>query len=111
MTRWTLRAIGALAVTLGTSAAWAQPAAQTGTVAGQVIAAANRTPLVGAQVGVAGTPLGAVAANEGRFTLRNVPAGARTLHVQLIGYSPVDLPVTVTAGRVTTVTVEMKDVP
>lgn len=112
----------ALAVAAALPAAGAQPprsttpagpaaSADAGAITGQVLASANRTALEGAQIAVTGTPLRALAGADGRFTIRNVPAGTHTLHVQLIGYAPNDQQITVAAGRTLTLTVEMKDVP
>src|SRR5438034_10590751 len=61
-------------------------AAQTGTVTGRVTAAETGTPIVGAEVSVAGTGLGTRTAQEGRFTLLNVPAGPHDLRIPAIGY-------------------------
>jgi TonB-linked SusC/RagA family outer membrane protein len=115
MTRWTLRAF--VALTLAAPAA-AQPvtrpaagAPATGTVVGRVVGAANGNPIVGAQVVVVGTQIGAMAGAEGRFTIRNVPAGAQQLRAQFIGFAPTVLPVTVTAGQTSTVNFEMRDTP
>jgi len=111
MTRWTVRAMCLLVST----AAFAQqpnaPAGPTGTIVGQVVNVENRAGLAGAQLGITGMQLRAQAAVEGRFMIRGVPAGAHTLHVQLIGFTPVDLPVTVVAGQTTTVTAELKNIP
>jgi TonB-linked SusC/RagA family outer membrane protein len=88
-----------------------QPSAGVGTVVGQVIDVESRLPLAAAQVSVVGTTLGSAAGAEGRFVIRNVPAGARILRARLVGYNPVEQPITVTAGGTTTVNFEMKDAP
>ena len=101
----------ALSLTGSTAAAAQQPQVGVGTVAGQVIAADSRLPLAGAQVSVVGTTLGATAGAEGRFTIRSVPEGARTLRVRLVGYAPIERAVTVTAGATITANFEMIDAP
>ena len=110
MIRWTLRALAVLALAVAPAAAQ-QPAAQVGTVVGRVVGAGNGAPIVGAQVVVVGTQTGAGAGAEGRFTIRNVPAGARQIRAQFIGFAPTVLPVTVAAGQTATLNFEMKDTP
>ncbi|MGH7460976.1 MAG: TonB-dependent receptor plug domain-containing protein, partial [Longimicrobiales bacterium] len=73
-----------------------------GIVAGQVVRAGTTSPLVGAQVVVVGSQLGALTNAEGRYIIRGVPAGNRTVRMQLMGYSAVDQAVTVTAGGTAT---------
>ena len=78
---------------------------------GQVLAAESKAPLQGALVSVTGTTLRATATAEGRYVLRNVPAGSQTIRVQLLGFSPKEQAVTVTAGGTATANFEMKDIP
>src|SRR5688500_11782264 len=85
-----------------TTAAAQQPPVQTGTVIGQVISVDTRLPLAGAQVSVVGTTLGTAVGAEGRYVIRNVPAGAHVVRARLVGYGPVEQPVTVTAGATAT---------
>jgi len=58
--------------------------AQAGRISGTVTDSA-RTPLVGAQVGVVGTRLGAVTDASGRFTISGVDAGTYEVRVQRLG--------------------------
>ncbi len=74
----------------------------TGIVSGQVTDQETSAPLVGVQVFVAGTNLSAVSNTQGRYTIRNVPAGTITVRAVLIGYSQQDAQVTVTAGGTVT---------
>lgn len=62
-------------------------AQETGTIQGMVVEAQSRQPIAAARVSVEGTVLGTATAADGSYTLRNVPAGARTVRVQLIGYA------------------------
>jgi TonB-linked SusC/RagA family outer membrane protein len=62
-------------------------AAQVGQIAGRVIDRGSDQPLVGAQVFLEGTALGALTQEDGRYLISNVPEGTYTLVVQLIGYS------------------------
>ncbi len=48
---------------------------------------------------IAGTQLGGLTGDDGRFSLRNVPTGAVTLVVQRIGYEAKRVPVNVTANE------------
>ena len=60
--------------------------AQTGTITGRVIEASSNTPLVGVNVGLAGTTLGAATDTSGRFAISNVPVGTYTVEASLVGY-------------------------
>ena len=113
MTRWKLRAFAAMTIiaTTASGALAQQPAGPLGTVSGQVVSAESKTPLQGAQVSVVGTALRATATAEGRYVLRNVPAGSQTVRAQLLGFSPKEQAVTVTAGGTATANFEMKDIP
>ena len=99
MSRWFQRT-AALALTLGmVQAGSAQQPAPRGTITGQVTLAENGAPAVSAQVHIVGTSMGALTGTDGRYTLLNVPAGPRTVRVQLLGYGVPDQTVSVTAGR------------
>ena len=77
-------------------------AAQDGTIMGQVVDRTSSQPLAGAQVYIVGTTLGALANQDGRFMIRQVPAGEHELRATLIGYSPETHTVTVVAGETAT---------
>jgi TonB-dependent starch-binding outer membrane protein SusC len=83
-------------------------AQETGTVTGQIVDASNQRPLIGAQVSVTGTGIGALAGSEGRYTLPNVPAGEVEVQVQFLGYSAQRRTVTVPAGQTVTVDFELR---
>lgn len=72
----------------------------TGTVTGQVIDQATQRPLPDAQVIIGGTQIGARTGEDGRFTVRGVPAGTRQVRVIRIGYGSVVRQVAVGAGTV-----------
>jgi TonB-linked SusC/RagA family outer membrane protein len=96
--RTALTAVTALALTL-----WAAPAqAQQGAVAGQVLDGSNLEPVVGAQVFLPGTELGALTNEEGRYRITGVPAGQREIRVRLLGYRSASQNVTIRAGETTT---------
>ena len=81
---WTLASLFVLALAPGLL-----DAQQTGTIVGTVIDAASQRPLQSAQVFIPGTNLGALSTQAGRFILLNVPSGAQTVRVVLIGYAAV----------------------
>jgi TonB-dependent SusC/RagA subfamily outer membrane receptor len=76
---------------------------QTGAVTGTVTDSASGQPLPGAQVLIVGTQLGTTVTSSGQYTLRNVPAGTRTVRVQRLGYSVTERAVDVPAGGTVTV--------
>ena len=78
-----------------------------GTISGEIVDQATRSPVVGAQVTIAGTTLGTVAGTGGRFTIPNVPAGEVTVQARFIGYSLSSRAATVVAGQTTTVQLEL----
>jgi hypothetical protein len=63
-----------------------EPAA-TGIITGRVIIAETGEPAVGAQISIDNFYHGAVTDANGRFVIREVPAGARTLDIRTKGYS------------------------
>ena len=82
-----------------------------GTVGGLVTDSASGQALSGVSVKVAGTKLAAVSADNGRFTLKDVPAGTQVLNFRLFGYKPVDRTVTVVDSQETPVRVVLAQVP
>ncbi len=115
VSRWTRGVVSAVAATAaGAFAAAAQEGAAAGpvgTVSGQVVNVDTKVPLQNAMVLITGTKLGASTNAEGRFVIRNVPAGSHTVRVQLLGFSPVEQAVTVAAGQTATVDIALKEVP
>jgi hypothetical protein len=83
--RTLFRAIVATALVAGPSALTAQ---ETGRVVGRVVESGQGSPLSGARVEVTGTGIAATTAIDGRFSLANIPAGAVSLSVRLIGFQP-----------------------
>lgn len=75
--------------------------AQTGTVKGRIIDGTNNEGLVGANVMLKGTAVGAMTDINGDFTINNVEAGKKTFVVSFIGYLPQEIQATVKAGGVT----------
>lgn len=79
-----------------TSTALAQ---QTGTVNGQVVDGATGKYLEGAEVNVSTTDLHTTTERDGRFTLRNVPAGPQRVVVNYPGLDLAETAVDVKAGQ------------
>ena len=59
-----------------------------GRLAGTVLDANSRRPLVGAQVSVAGAALAAVTDDRGAFSISGAPRGTQTLLIRAVGYAP-----------------------
>ncbi|WP_154853203.1 TonB-dependent receptor [Cyclobacterium xiamenense] len=76
-------------------------AQQSGTIHGLV--SSPEGPLVQATILVVDTDFGAVADFEGRFTIRNLPAGDYKLQIRAVGYATTTADVTVEAGKTTVV--------
>jgi len=70
-----------------------------GVVEGIVTDSAERSPVPGVEVVVLGTRIGASTGNDGRYTLRGVPAGRHSFQARRIGYRPVRQSVEVGDGR------------
>src|SRR5213079_2738137 len=81
--------------------------AQTGTITGVVTDNSGKQPLPGARVTVTGTSLAASTTDDGRFTIRGVPAGAQQVRIQRIGFAPLTRTVTVRDGETSTVSAEL----
>jgi TonB-linked SusC/RagA family outer membrane protein len=81
--------------------------AQVGQVTGVITDEATLRPLEGAQVYIEGTDLGGLSNSTGRFLITNVPAGIRTLTIQLLGHATKSQEITVAAGQTLTLTITM----
>jgi len=80
----------------------------TGTITGQVIDSATRQPLVGVNVVVEGTGLGAITREDGTFSIVGVPAGTHTLRARRIGYGSVPVVVNVSEGSTVSLTLALE---
>ena len=60
--------------------------AQSGSITGLILDAENNDPLIGANVIVVGTTMGAATDLNGNYLIQNVPVGAVSLNVSYIGY-------------------------
>ncbi len=82
--------------------------AQTGRVTGTVTDSTSGRALGQVQIQIAGTRLGTLTDESGRFTLANVPAGDVVVDARRLGYLPVTRRVTVTSGGTATVALNMR---
>ena len=69
---------------LATSSIYAQ---ESGTIFGKVVDSATGEELIGANIFLDGTTIGAATDIEGNFKISTVPAGTYTLIASMIGYS------------------------
>ncbi|MCJ7627668.1 MAG: SusC/RagA family TonB-linked outer membrane protein, partial [Longimicrobiales bacterium] len=97
MRSWIVRlAIATVLMFLSSVAVSAQA---TGSVTGTLVDRETQQPLAGAQVFIPGSQFGTLSNPEGRFLLINVPSGATTVRVELIGYASSEMTVTIGAGQ------------
>jgi len=66
-------------------ALFSQLFAQSGSITGRITDAENNDPLIGANVIVKGTTMGAATDVRGNYNILNVPVGAVTIMVSYIG--------------------------
>src|SRR5437763_11615773 len=79
-----------------------------GTITGQVVDSATRQPLVGVNVVLEGTGLGAITREDGTFSIVGVPVGTHTLRARRIGYGSVPVVVNVSEGATVSVTLALE---
>jgi TonB-linked SusC/RagA family outer membrane protein len=79
----------------------------TGTIEGKVTEQGSGRPLAGAQVFIAGTTTGSVTNESGDYRITGAPARQVEVRVRLIGYSPINRSVVVTAGQTATLNVQV----
>jgi TonB-dependent receptor len=70
-------------------------AAGSGSIKGHIFDKTTNDPLIGANIVVLNTSLGASANVDGSITIYGVPAGQQTLKISYIGYQPVTVQVTI----------------
>jgi len=87
-----LNLLGTLALALMASTIFAQGIKQSsvreGAIKGVVLDADTKSPLVGANVLIVGTPMGAATGANGHFVIANVPIGNYTVRFSYLGYNP-----------------------
>jgi len=84
--------------------------AQTGTISGKIADAKTGEEIIGANVSIQGTQVGAATDLEGNFKISNVKPGTYSLLVTFITYKTHTIPdVVVEAGKITTINVSMQE--
>jgi len=82
----------------------------TGMIEGIALDQATQTPLIGANIIVINTALGANTDGDGKFTINNVPVGNYSIQFRMIGYATVTkTDVIVRPARITTVSAELSE--
>lgn len=85
-----------------------QGLAQTGVIKGKILDKQSESPLMGATIELLNTEdtIGVVSDIDGRFILRDVPLGRKTIKVSYIGYESTTLPnLEVTSGKDVSITI------
>ena len=108
LTRMTRRCVAILIGAFSLSAA--SVAGAQGVVTGRVVAQGTNEPIPEARVILIGTSLFTVTNNDGRFTVRNVPAGTQQVRVLRVGFGEQKKPATVTNGQATTLDFQLATV-
>jgi TonB-linked SusC/RagA family outer membrane protein len=97
------------AIALGLLTGVAATVAAQATIAGRVTSRGTNDPVPEARVIVVGTSLFTVTSPDGRYTLRNVPAGTHSVRVLRVGFQEQRRPITVTAGESATLDVTLQE--
>ncbi|MBI3786882.1 MAG: carboxypeptidase-like regulatory domain-containing protein, partial [Ignavibacteriales bacterium] len=85
-------------------------AGQTGKIAGVVKDKKSNEVLIGVNVTLEGTTLGAATDIEGRYAILNIPPGTYSVKVSLVGYTPTKITdVTVNIDLTTTIDVQLSE--
>ncbi len=74
--------------------------AQSGQIKGMVLDSSTEEPLIGVNVGISGTSIGAPSDVDGEFVINRVPAGSYTLVASSIGYKDYTAEIEVVGGQV-----------
>ncbi len=74
--------------------------AQTVTMKGTIVDAITKESLPGANILLLGTSIGAASDNEGKFVIRNIPAGSYKVRTSYVGYKTNEFDAELQAGRV-----------
>ena len=101
-------AIACLVALLGSSLAFAQAPAGTGTIVGRIFNPATQEYVRNAELSIAGSNLVTYSADDGSYTLTGVPAGEVTLNVTYTGYETAAARLNVGAGLTASRDFELK---
>ena len=86
------------------------PQGQTGKLVGIVLDAATNEPLIGANVLLEGTNIGAATNVEGKFIILNIPPGKYNVIASMVGYTKViEKNVEIFIDRTTQVNIKLSD--
>ena len=94
----------------GLSLCAATNAGAQGTIAGRAVAQGSNEPIPEARVLVIGTSLFAITNNDGRYVVRNVPAGTQQVRVLRVGFGEQKKSVAVQAGQPATLDFQLAPV-
>lgn len=75
---------------------------QKGSITGKIIDGSTKEPMIGVNVILKGTNMGAASDFEGQFVIRGVPVGEYNLIARMIGYSDVNLEKVVVSNKLVT---------
>ncbi len=106
-----LSAFFAMVLALAGGAGAQQPVRTLGAIEGRVVDSASGAPRAGVAVFISGTTRGALTDDAGRFALTDLLPGDVLIRARRLGYRPVELPVAVRAGAVTTVELRLAVAP
>jgi TonB-linked SusC/RagA family outer membrane protein len=81
------------------------------TVRGRVIDATTKAPVARVVIGIEGLNGRAMSADDGTFTLPNIPPGSYILVTRRLGYAPIRQPITLTSGTDTSIVLLLTAVP
>jgi TonB-linked SusC/RagA family outer membrane protein len=98
MSKGSWKLIACSGVTLGLLLGVTRVAHAQGTITGRVTAQATGQPLAEARVLIIGSALSAMSAEDGKFTIRNVPTGAAQLQVLRVGFQSMKKTIDVAPG-------------
>jgi len=84
---------------------------QTGTLTGSVKDSTDGQPVVGANIMLDGTVLGTTTSREGKFSIRDIPAGNYALSASIVGYKRRIINVLVKSGEETTCALDLEEMP
>lgn len=93
------RRVAALTGMLALSVSLTHAQSRNGTISGRVVDAAGTAPIANVTIAVAGTTIRAVTGEDGRYTLRDVPAGTARVRALRLGFSEFSEQVSLAAGQ------------
>lgn len=80
-----------------------------GSLRGSIVNQANKEPLIGANVIILGTTMGAMSDLQGRFFIPRIPAGQYKVRATLMGYKSAEKDVTIVHQQETSLQFELKE--